>query len=499
MAQKNSIKSFDNEKYLLEQSEEILKQVNKYEKLYLEFGGKLIFDYHASRVLPGFDPNVKMRLLQKLKHRADILICVYSGDIERRKIRADFGITYEADVFKLISDLKQWGLEVSGVVITRFENQPTVKIFKNKLERRGLKVYTHYYTKGYPTDVDLIVSPQGYGANDYIETQKQIVVVTGPGPCSGKLATCLSQLYQDHEKGIKSGYAKFETFPVWNIPLKHPLNMAYEAATADLGDINMIDSFHLDAYGEKTVNYNRDMEIFPVISRILGRIMGSDDVYKSPTDMGVNKVKSGIVNDQEVVEASKQEIIRRYFRYQCEYILGLIDNDTLERTNLLMKELNINEDYRSVVIPARKVIENSGEEANPFGAAIELPDGHIIAKKGNDLLSAVSCLILDSVKYLAKIPDEINLLPTNITQAIRDLKKNFIKKDKSVLTLEEVLIALGISAVTNPTSELAMSKLGELRGCEVHTTRVPSSEDEIGLRNLEVNLTSDSLFSLHEN
>jgi len=311
---------FDNELYINEQTSEILERVKRSNnRLYLEFGGKLLYDYHASRVLPGYDPNAKMRLLHELKEKADILLCIYAGDIERKKIRADFGITYDSDALKLIDDLRGWGINVLGVVITRFDNQPSATLFKNKLERRGIKVYTHRFTKGYPTDVELIVSDEGYGANDYIETEKPLVIVTGPGPGSGKLATCLSQLYHDYRRGIKAGYAKFETFPIWNLSLKHPLNVAYEAATADIGDFNLIDPFHMEAYQETAINYNRDVEVFPVLKRILEKITGGESFYKSPTDMGVNRVGFAITDDDLTREAAKQEVIRRYFRYRCEY------------------------------------------------------------------------------------------------------------------------------------------------------------------------------------
>ena len=317
---------FDNDKYLEEQTKAILGRVNLFDhKLYLEFGGKLLFDYHASRVLPGFDPNVKMRLLQKLQDNSEVVLCIYAGDIERKKVRADFGITYDSDALKLIDDLNEWGVRVGAVVITRYENQPSATIFKNKLERRHIRVYTHRFTKGYPTDVDTIVSGEGYGANEYIHTTKPIVVVTGPGPNSGKLATCLSQIYHEHHRGVHAGYAKFETFPIWNLPLNHPVNMAYEAATADIRDFNMIDSFHLEAYNEKTVNYNRDVEVFPVLKRIIEKITGASSFYKSPTDMGVNRAGFGIIDDETVKAAAVQEIIRRYFRYACEYAIGIAE------------------------------------------------------------------------------------------------------------------------------------------------------------------------------
>ncbi|MBT5419622.1 MAG: DUF1846 family protein, partial [Candidatus Cloacimonetes bacterium] len=346
---------FDNTKYLKEQTEAILERVNKFNnKLYLEFGGKIIFDYHASRVLPGFQPNVKMDLLQKLKDRADIILCIYAGDIERKKIRADFGITYDVDALKLIDDLREREINVAAVVITRFEEQPAAIIFKNKLERRNVKVYTHKFTKGYPTDVDTIVSEDGYGANDYIETSKPLVIVTGPGPGSGKLATCLSQMYHEHIRGTEAGYAKFETFPIWSIPLKHPVNIAYESATADLKDFNLVDPFHLEAYGEATINYNRDVEAFPVLKRILEKITGGKAMYQSPTDMGVNRAGFGIIDDEATKEASRQEIIRRFFRYRCEFVMGFVNKDTVDRAELIMNEVGAKPEDRKVVIPARE-------------------------------------------------------------------------------------------------------------------------------------------------
>ena len=492
---------FDNELYLKEQSKEILERVKQSDnKLYLEFGGKIIFDYHASRVLPGFDPNVKMRLLQKLKDKADIILCIYAGDIERRKVRADFGITYDVDALKLIDDLREWDLDVTAVVITRFDNQPSAKIFKNKLERRGIKVYTHRYTKGYPTDVNIIVSDEGYGANDYIQTKKPLVVVTAPGPGSGKLATCLSQLYHDHKKGINSGYSKFETFPIWNLPLKHPVNVAYEAATADLKDFNMIDSFHLEAHGENSVNYNRDMEVFPVLKRILEKITGGESPYKSPTDMGVNRAGFGIVDDNAVKEAAKQEVIRRYFRAACEYIMGFVDKDTVQRTELLMEELNVKPEDRSVVQPAREAAheaekERKGNISVYCGAAIELKDGSIITGKNSPLMHASSSLVLNAIKKLAEIPDKIHLLSPNVIESIRKLKKDILNTKNISLDLEEALITLSMSAATNSTSQLAMERLKDLRRCEVHLTHIPTSGDETGLRRLGVNLTSDPNFS----
>ncbi len=492
---------FDNEKYLKEQTKSILERVKKFNnKLYLEFGGKIIFDYHASRVLPGFDPNVKMRLLQKLKDKADIIVCIYAGDIERRKVRADFGITYDVDALKLIDDLGEWGLSVKAVVITRFNDQPAVKIFKNKLERRGIKVYTHRFTKGYPTDVDLIVSDEGYGANPYIETEKPLVVVTAPGPGSGKLATCLSQLYHDHKKGKNSGYSKFETFPIWNIPLKHPVNIAYEAATADLRDFNLVDPHHKAAYNKETINYNRDVEVFPVLKSILEKIMGGTSIYQSPTDMGVNRAGFGIVDDKAVKEAAKQEIIRRYFRYKCEYVLGLVDKTTVDRIEEVMKDAGVKPESRRVVAPARKAGEEArakkkGNEGIFCGAAMELKDGSIITGKNFPLMHAASSLVLNAIKKLAGIPDKIHLLSPATIASITSLKEDILNSKTLSLDLEETLIALSISASTNPTAKKAMEKLKELSNCEVHITHIPTPGDEAGLRRLGVNLTSDANFS----
>ena len=492
---------FDNEKYLNEQTQAILERVKQFDnKLYLEFGGKIIFDMHASRVLPGFDPNVKMRLLQKLKDKADIILCIYAGDIERRKVRADFGITYDVDALKLIDDLREWDIEVTAVVITRFDNQPSAKIFKNKLERRHVKVYTHSFIKGYPTDVDLIVSDAGYGANPYIKTKNPLVIVTAPGPGSGKLSTCLSQLYHDYKRGIKSGYSKFETFPIWNIPLKHPVNVAYEAATADLRDFNLIDPFHLETYKKTAVNYNRDVAIFPILKNILEKITQADSPYNSPTDMGVNRAGFGIVDDEAVKEAAKQEVVRRFFRYSCEYMLGFVDKETVQRAELVMKELNVSEKDRRVVVPARKAAidaqkKKKGHDGIFCGAALELKDGTIITGKNSPLMHAASSLIFNAIKELADIPDKIHLLSPNILDSIGKLKKGLSRSKKVSLDLDEALIALSISAATNPTAQLAMEKLKDLGGCEVHMTHIPPPGDEAGLRRLGVNLTSDPDFS----
>jgi uncharacterized protein (UPF0371 family) len=492
---------FDNEKYLAEQTTAIVERVNRFgNKLYLEFGGKLLFDYHAARVLPGFDPNVKMRLLQKIRDKSEVILCIYAGDIERKKVRADFGITYDSDALKLIDDLREWEIEVVGVVITRYENQPSATIFKNKLERRNVRVYTHPFTKGYPTDIDTIVSDEGYGSDEYIETTKPIVVVTGPGPGSGKLATCLSQIYHEYRHGVRAGYAKFETFPIWNLPLKHPVNIAYEAATADIRDFNMIDSFHLEAYNEKAVNYNRDVEAFPVLRRIIEKITGERSFYKSPTDMGVNRAGFGIVNDEAVREAAIQEIIRRYFRYACEYAIGFTDKETVQRVELLLEDLDAKFEDRIVVKHAREAAleaekNGKGNEGIYCGAAIELSNGTIIMGKNSPLMHAASALVLNAAKYLANIPDTMHLLPPNIMESISHFKKDVLSGKMMSLDLEETLIALSISAIMNPAAQMAVEKLKELSGCEVHMTHMPTPGDEAGLRKLGVNLTSDPDFS----
>ncbi|MBN1306761.1 MAG: DUF1846 domain-containing protein [Chitinispirillaceae bacterium] len=492
---------FDNEKYLAEQSDEILKRIEQFgDKLFLEFGGKLLYDYHAARVLPGYDPNVKMRLLQKLKEKVDIILCIFAGDIEHKKMRADFGISYDADAMKLIDDLREWGIDVTAVVITRFEEQPSAIQFKNKLQRRGITIYTHRFTKGYPTDVETIVSEEGYGANTYIETTKPIVVVTGPGPGSGKLATALSQLYHERRRGIGAGYAKFETFPIWNLPLKHPVNVAYESATADLRDFNMIDSHHLEAYNEKTVNYNRDVEAFPLLRRIIEKITNEPCVYKSPTDMGVNRAGFGIVDDDAVRCASIQEIVRRYFRYSCEYAMGLIDKGTVERAELIMKEIGSCAEDRPVVLPARKAAEEAriggkGNEGIFCGAALELPDGTVITGKNSPTMHAAACLILNTAKHLAGIPRSLDLLPKSIIESLNHFKRDVLEGKRLSLDLEETLIALSISGTTNPAAQSAVEKLKEIRGCDVHITHIPTPGDEAGLRKLGLNLTSDPDFS----
>ena len=488
---------FDHEKYLEEQSKYILERVNNYDKLYLEFGGKLLFDLHAKRVLPGFDENAKIKLLHKLRENVEVVICVYAGDIERNKIRGDFGITYDMDVLRLIDDLRSYDLEVNSVVITRYNDQPSTTVFINKLERRGIKVYKHRATKGYPTDVDTIVSEEGYGKNPYIETSKPIVVVTAPGPGSGKLATCLSQLYHENKRGNVAGYSKFETFPVWNVPLKHPLNIAYEAATVDLKDVNMIDYFHLEAYGETAVNYNRDLETFPVLKRIIEKITGKESVYKSPTDMGVNRVGFGIVDDEVVKEASRQEIIRRYFKTGCEYKKGYVDKETFEHAKLIMEQVNLKPEDRKVVIPARERAAKLKEENNNIctAVAIELNDGSILTGKGSELLDASAAALLNSVKHLANIADDIHLISPVILEPILDLKSKTLSNQKVSLNCEEVLIALSISAATNPIAQVAMEKLAMLKNCQAHSTTILPTSDEQTLRKLGIDATCDAEYA----
>lgn len=501
MIDKKKPAGFDNEIYLREQTSAILKRVNRFsQRLYLEFGGKLLFDQHASRVLPGFDPNVKMRLLQQLKDKTDVILCIHAGDIERKKIRADFGITYDVDALKTIDDFREWGIEVTAVVITRYQNQLPAKAFKNKLEMRGIKVYLHRPTKGYPTDVDLIVSDEGYGANPYIETNKPIVVVTGPGPGSGKLATCLSNLYHEYKRGVKAGYAKFETFPIWDLPVDHMVNVAYEAATVDLDDKVLIDEHHLKSYDIEVVNYNRDIEAFHLLKRIIEKITGGESMYQSPTDMGVNRASAGIVDDKIISEASRQEIIRRYFRSAVEYAMGLSDKDTFERIKIIMKKVGAKPEDRNVVVPARNAgidAEKSGKgNAGTFsGASIELPDGKIITGKNSPLMHASSSLVLNATKYMAGLPDNMYLIPQSIIDSVTHLKKDVLVGRMTSLDVDETLIVLAISALSNPAGQMALEKLKYLEDCEVHLTHIPTPGDEAGLRKLKVNLTCDPEYS----
>ena len=493
---------FDNDLYLRQQSEEILNRAARFDnKLYLEFGGKLAYDLHAARILPGFDPNVKLQLLQRLRDKIDVVICIYAGDIERKKIRADFGIAYDADTMRIIDNLREHGISVKAVVVTRYDGHPAVNSFINKLERRGIRVSKHNSITGYPADVDLIVSENGYGANEYIETEKPIVIVTGPGPSSGKMATCLSQVYHEHLRGVSAGYAKFETFPVWNLPLNHPVNIAYEAATADIGDVNMVDSFHLEATGQTAINYNRDIAIFPVVRRICERIMGKDQAYVSPTDMGVNRVGFAISDDDAVCYAAKQEIIRRYFRYRCEYALGATEKATIDRIKVLMDNLNLQEEDRNTVAPARAAAEQAANESGKgddgyyCGAALELPDGRIITGKNSPILHASAACVLNAIKALANLPAELLLLAPAVIDSVSKLKHDIIQTRRTSMDLDEMLIALAVSASNNPAVSLAMKQLSSLSGCEMHISHMPSPGDEAGLRKLGINLTCDPKFA----
>ena len=491
---------FDNEKYIAEQAEGILERQRRFgSKLYLEFGGKLMYDMHAARVLPGYDPNVKLRLLQRLKEHVDIVLCIFAGDIERKKMRADFGISYDADAMKLIDDLRSWDLDVKAVVITRFEGQPAAIQFKARLERRGVKVYCHRSTRGYPTDVDTIVSEEGYGAAEYVATERPIVVVTGPGPGSGKLATCLSMLYHDCRAGRKAGYAKFETFPIWNLPLKHPVNIAYEAATADLQDVNMIDPFHLEAYGVTTTNYNRDVAAFPLLRAIWERITNEPCPYRSPTDMGVNRCGFGIVDDEVVREASRQEIIRRYFRAATEYAMGSSDRASVSRIEMLMKDLGLRQEDRRVVEPARAAaekcrLEGKGVGGIVTGAAIELRDGTIVVGHNSPTMNSASAVVLNAVKRLAGIPPRLHLLPPEVIGDIVALKRDVLGEKITSLNLDELLVALAISAPSNPVAKAAMDCLKDLRDCEMHITHIIASGDASGLRRIGLRPTSDPRF-----
>lgn len=485
-------RGFDNEKYLKLQTENILKRIDKFNnKLYLEFGGKLFDDMHASRVLPGFEPDAKVKILKKLKDKCEIIFVINANDIERNKIRADFSITYDMDVLRQIDCLRGEGLTVSGIVITLFNDQPMAKTFANRLLRRNEKVYFHRFTKGYPTDINTIVSDEGYGANPYIETSKPLVVVTAPGPGSGKMATCLSQLYHEYKRGVKAGYAKFETFPVWNLDLKHPVNVAYEAATADLKDVNMIDNFHFNAYGVPAVNYNRDLEVFPIVRNILSRITGDDKIYQSPTDMGVNMVGFAISNDDIVRKASIEEIIRRYYKAQCEYKKGTTSIDTVKRIEYLMGEFNIDPLSRKVVVVAK---EKQHEMHTPV-VALQLGDGHIVTGRQKDLMTAACACVLNAVKYLAKIDDKLELIPKHLLEPVLELKRNRLKLKKAQLSIKDVLMLLSISTSTNPIANIALNKLDDLKDCEAHSSSMIGSSDQNTLSALGVNLTMEPNYS----
>lgn len=482
-------KGFDNNLYIKKQSEFIIKRIEQFDnKLYLEFGGKLFDDLHAQRVLPGFDANAKIKLLKKLKDKAEVIFCISSKDIIRNKIRADFGITYSLEAMRVIDNLRKEGILVSAIIITLFEEEPVVEQFKQKLELQGEKVYIHKATKGYPLDINTIVSEEGYGQNTYIPTTRPLVIVTAPGPGSGKLATCLTQLYHEHKRGIFAGYAKYETFPVWNLPLSHPVNVAYEAATADLQDINMIDYFHLQANNERAVNYNRDLETFPVLNNILTRITGKE-IYRSPTEMGVNMIASAITDDEVCCYAAKQEVLRRYYAARVFYKEGSAQLDTIKRLEFLMRQLSLVPTDRPCVTPALEYEKLCGMPT----CAIELEDGRIVTGKQSSLLTASSAAILNALKVLAGIKDEIKLLPPQIIQPIIYLNKNVYKSKRSMMTLEQVMIAISMSQTYNDAAALALKYLPALKNAQAHTTRILTGATQTVFRKLEISVTSEDI------
>ena len=483
---------FDNDKYLKIQSEHIKERISQFgDKLYLEFGGKLFDDYHASRVLPGFQPDSKLQMLMQLSDVAEIVIVISAADIEKNKVRGDLGITYDVDVLRLISEFEKKGLYVGSVVITQFAGQSGAVQFRERLEKKNIKVYQHYIIEGYPSNIPLIVSESGIGKNDYIETTRPLVVITAPGPGSGKMATCLSQLYHENLRGIKAGYAKFETFPIWNIPLKHPVNLAYEAATADLNDINMIDPFHLEAYGETTVNYNRDIEIYPVLNAIFEGIYGENTYYKSPTDMGVNMAGNCIFDDEACCEASKMEIIRRYYTAINKVAKEEASENEVYKIELLMKQAKISTDDRKVTVAAKKRAEELGVAC----AAIELEDGTIITSKTTDFLGASAALLLNALKYLAGIEHDEKLIKPEAIEPIQALKVNFLGGRNPRLHSDEVLIALALTSVTSENAKRAMEQIPRLRGCQVHTSVMLSEADSKTFRRLGVDLTCEPVRS----
>lgn len=478
---------FDNDKYLTMQSEHIRDRISKFDnKLYLEFGGKLFDDYHASRVLPGFEPDSKLRMLMQLSDQAEIVIVISAADIDKNKMRGDLGITYDEDVLRLIDAFTERGLYVGSVCITRYAGQESADHFKKRLEKLGIKVYFHYSIPGYPSNIPLIVSDEGYGKNEYIETTRPLVVITAPGPGSGKMATCLSQLYHEYKRGVAAGYAKFETFPIWNIPLKHPVNLAYEAATADLNDVNMIDPFHLEAYGVTTVNYNRDVEIFPVLSAIFERIYG-ENPYKSPTDMGVNMAGNCICDDEVCKEASRQEIIRRYYRTMDRFLSGECPKEETYKVELLMNQAGVTVHDRKVVDAALARAEETGAPA----AALELPDGRIVTGKTSDLLGASAALILNALKELAGIDHDMHLISPTALEPIQKVKTEFLGSKNPRLHIDEALIALSISASSNPVAEQALRQVPNLKGCQAHVSVMLANVDIRLFQKLSIQVTSE--------
>ncbi len=484
-------KGFSNELYVKKQAHEIKERIAKFDgKLYLEFGGKLFDDFHASRVLPGFEPDAKIKLLQALSEDTEIIFCISADDIEKTKVRADLGISYDMDILRLTDEFKAMGISVNGVVLTRYNHQPAADNFITKLNNLGIRSYKHYSIPNYPRDVKTIVSDEGYGKNDFVETTKPLVVITAPGPGSGKLAVCLSQVYHEHKRGRYAGYAKFETFPVWNLPLKHPVNLAYEAATADLMDVNMIDPFHLEAYGETTVNYNRDVEAFPIVKTILKNITGDENFYRSPTDMGVNMVGNAIIDDEACRYASHQEIIYRYYTALCDHKLGKVGTNQVEKLESLLNQLNLTPFDRPCVTPANEKAHESGRLA----VAYELQDGTIITGKASDVMSATSAATINALKYLAGINDAIHLIPAAVLVPILDLKRNVLGSKASALKLDDVLLALTVASNTNPTVQLALAQLPKLRGADLHSSVMLRTGDASTLKKLGVRTTCNDIF-----
>ena len=491
---------FDNAKYLEEQKKFILERARKVEgKLYVECGGKLLFDYHAARVLPGFDTNDKMKVFQSFKENLDVIICIHAGDIEHRKMRSDFGISYDTDVFKMIDDFASWGIKADKVVVTRYNGERSANNFADMLTRRGIKVYFHRPIMGYPDNVDMVVSDEGYGSNPYIPTDAEVVIVTAPGPGSGKLATCLSQIYHEFREGRKAGYAKFESFPIWNLPIDHPVNIAYEAATADIGDYNQIDHYYVAATGNISVNYNRDMEAYPLLKRILDKITGGSFSYNSPTDMGVNRLGFGICDDAVVREAANQEIIRRYYRSACEYAQGIGTKETVQRSFEIMNKAGLNCEDRPTVKVAQAALEDAierGKSKNGIScaAAIQLNDGTFVTGHNSSLMHASSALVLNSLKVLAGIDSKIELIPHQVLDSVYAMKRDVLRGRGISLNLDETLICLAMAAPLDENAKKALAMLPKLRGCESHMSHIPSAGDSSGLRKLGINVTSEPKF-----
>ncbi len=482
---------FDNELYLKLQSENINKRIKKFNnKLYLELGGKIFDDLHAARVLPGFEPNIKIKLLQKMKDKVEIVLCISANDIEKNRIRADLGLNYADEVLRLVDNMRELNLYVSSFVITLFKGQSSAQKFAQKLEQRGEKVYFHHYTKGYPNDVETIVSDEGYGANPYIETTRPLVVVTAPGPSSGKLATCLSQLYHEYKRGVKAGYAKFETFPVWNLPLKHPVNIAYEAATADLNDVNQIDPFHFNAYGTLAINYNRDIAVFPILQNILHKITGKE-VYKSPTDMGVNMLKDAITDDKLAQLSAKKEILRRYYRAECDYKKGQITFDNLERNKSLVSEVGVKDDIFKVIGVARQTAKDYGYPT----VALELPNGKVVTGKSKKVITASGAVVLNALRTLAGLGDDYDIITDDILLPIVSYRTNILKSHCTLLTVDDILVALSICSAKNEKAKKALDCLPQLHGCEAHATYILPSSEETTLKKLGINITCDPVFT----